>query len=76
MDNTRLTDALGGPEALTGKKQTTVEKPTQKKSLAKKHLVQPKQLDLSVTILVGNSDITVECLKKMEDFLEKECISD
>ncbi len=32
-------------------------------------------MDLSVTIVVGNSDIPLEYLKKMEEFLETECIS-
>ena len=42
---------------------------------SRKTPVPPKQLDLSVTIFVGSSDIDLESLKKIEEFIENECIS-
>lgn len=36
---------------------------------------QPKELDVSVTIFVGSNDISIELLEKVDEFLQKECIS-
>jgi len=69
-----------GPEGSTAvqktaKKRRAVRKQTLKKPSRSKPLVSPKQLELSVTISVGDFDIDIACLKKMQDFLETECIS-
>jgi len=42
-----------------------------KKIPRKRALVEPKQLDLNVTISVGSSNIPLEYLKKIEEFIEK-----
>jgi hypothetical protein len=41
----------------------------------KRVLAQRKEMDVSVTIAVGSTDIPIDLLLKMEEFIEKECIS-
>jgi hypothetical protein len=41
----------------------------------KRVLAQRKEMDVSVTIAVGSTDIPTDLFLKMEEFIEKECIS-
>jgi hypothetical protein len=45
------------------------------KSPRKRAPTQRKEMDVSVTIAVGSTDIPIDLLLKMEEFIEKECIS-
>jgi len=38
-------------------------------------LGQPKEMDVSVTISIGSANISIDLLAKVEELLNKECIS-
>ena len=52
------------------KEKVVIKKPT-KKPVVPQH----RKLDVSVTIFVGSDDIEVQLLQKVEEFINKECIS-
>jgi len=63
---------LQAMKAATRKEKNIVEKKSgYQKTLRKRALTEPKQLDLNVTISVGSSTILLEHLKKIEEFIEK-----
>ena len=51
-------------------KKVVIKKPA-KKTVVPKH----RELDVSVTISIGSDDIEVHLLQKVEEFINKECIS-
>ena len=67
MEDVEVSQGSKGPTAIIAKKVL--------KKTSRKTPTPPKQLDLSVTISMGSSDIDLESLKKMDEFIENECIS-
>jgi len=55
--------------------QRQMKKIALKKTLKKQALLQLKELNVSVTIFVGSIDISIELLEKINEFIEKKCIS-
>ena len=63
-----------GSQHLVPAKKSAMKQPVTKKN-PRTRTTPSKEMEFSVTISVGNDDISMEHLAKVEEFLQKECIS-